>query len=182
MYTEAGTYVAEYESQLDCDSTYILVLGFIEIDTDVSLTDGTLTASFDEDDATYQWIDCSDNSPIAGATEQSFTPEETGSYAVIISWEDCADTSSCTTVEVVGIKEGSLQSLKIYPNPTRDFFFVDMEGQGTMEVFDFTGKLVAVESLDGETKINTTTLISGTYTLRIIHSNGNVFHERIVIN
>lgn len=52
-------------------------------DTAVTQSGNTLTAV--EAGASYQWINCATNQPIAGATGQSFTPVSSGSYAVQIT-------------------------------------------------------------------------------------------------
>ena len=45
---------------------------------------------------TYQWVDCNNgNAPIANATNPTFTPTSTGSYAVVLSEGGCSDISSC---------------------------------------------------------------------------------------
>jgi hypothetical protein len=55
--------------------------------------------------ASYQWIDCdNENTPITGATGQSFTPSMTGNYAAIVQMEDCIVMTDCHYVEV-GIVE-----------------------------------------------------------------------------
>lgn len=46
----------------------------------------------------YQWIDCSSQQPIANATNQTFTPNSNGSYAVIVSETECSDTSACVQI------------------------------------------------------------------------------------
>ncbi|MEK9612777.1 MAG: gliding motility-associated C-terminal domain-containing protein, partial [Flavobacteriaceae bacterium] len=65
-------------------------------ETEVLVEGNTLTAA--HPGAQYQWIDCENgNTPIAGATQQSFTPTEVkGSYAVqITTAEGCTLTSVC---------------------------------------------------------------------------------------
>lgn len=57
----------------------------------------TITA--DQDSASYQWIDCNYfNQSIPGATDQSYTPTVTGSYAVIITKNGCSYTSLCNNI------------------------------------------------------------------------------------
>ena len=76
--------------------------------------------------ATYQWIDCATgNVPILGATQRSFRRTVQGSYAVIISQNGCSDTSRCISSEQVGLKSEAADNLSIYPNPARDFFYLE---------------------------------------------------------
>ncbi|WP_417358629.1 LamG-like jellyroll fold domain-containing protein [Flavobacterium sp.] len=63
-------------------------------------TEGT-TITVGETDATYQWVDCNnDDTPIDGATNQSFIPEVSGNYAVIVTNGNCSWQSDCIEVTV----------------------------------------------------------------------------------
>jgi hypothetical protein len=55
---------------------------------------------------TYQWLDCNnDSSIIVGATSQTCTVLQNGSYAVELTFGSCVDTSSCDSFFNVGINE-----------------------------------------------------------------------------
>lgn len=70
----------------------------------VTQTDVTLTA--DQNNATYQWIDCdNNNSPISGETNQSYTPTVTGNYAVEVTVNGCTYVSECVLVDFTGVDE-----------------------------------------------------------------------------
>ncbi|WP_339708504.1 thrombospondin type 3 repeat-containing protein [uncultured Kriegella sp.] len=71
------------------------------IDNTVTLTDLTLTATFQNPDATYEWFDCVNNE-IAGAnaTARTFTPLISGSYAVRITLGSETVISNCTEVTI----------------------------------------------------------------------------------
>ncbi len=66
--------------------------------TTITSTDGTvLTAN--QGGATYQWINCTTTSPVAGATNQMFAPTENGDYQVQITFNGCPMVASaCTAV------------------------------------------------------------------------------------
>lgn len=71
------------------------------IDNTVTLNDLTLTATFQNTDATYEWFDCVNNE-IAGAntTARTFTPLISGSYAVRITLGSETVISNCTEVTI----------------------------------------------------------------------------------
>ncbi len=70
----------------------------------VTQTDVTLTA--DQNNATYQWIDCdNNNAPISGETNQSYTPTVTGNYAVEVTVNGCTSVSECILVDFTGVDE-----------------------------------------------------------------------------
>ena len=70
----------------------------------VTQTDVTLTA--DQNNGTYQWIDCdNNNAPISGETNQSYTPTATGNYAVEVTVNGCTSVSECVLVDFTGVDE-----------------------------------------------------------------------------
>ena len=60
----------------------------------------TLTAS--AVGAGYQWLNCNGYSIIAGQSTQSYTANVSGSYAVIVTQNGCADTSECYPIYIGG--------------------------------------------------------------------------------
>jgi hypothetical protein len=127
--TAPGVYTEVFQAQNSCDSTVTLTLAVSTVNSAVSHTLNTITAS--SANGTYQWIDCANgNSPIAGETGQSFTAPVSGTYAVIVTENGCTDTSACVTVAVTGIDEAITPHVDVYPNPVTGTFFVD--GKGTI--------------------------------------------------
>ncbi len=64
----------------------------------------TITFQPRQDSAAYQWMDCTLNTLIPGAVEQSYFPTSSGSYAVIVTLNGCVDTSDCVEL-IVGVFE-----------------------------------------------------------------------------
>jgi hypothetical protein len=116
IYTQSGTYNATIPNVFGCDSLITINLTIQNVDTVVSLNVNTLTAN--STGAQYQWIDCATNQPVAGATQQSFTPTYNGNFAVIITNGNCSDTSSCTSVSHVSLHEITSSTYSVQPNPT----------------------------------------------------------------
>jgi hypothetical protein len=85
------------------------------VDLSLSESNGTLTAN--QSGVNYQWIDCSSNISILGETDQVFTPNIDGSYAVVLSATICSDTSNCFDFETNNVIELNT-SVSIAPNPT----------------------------------------------------------------
>ena len=109
-----------------------------------------LTAS--QPNLNYQWIDCETNTPIAGATNQTFAPTVSGQYAVILSLGSCVDTSECKTSVVVGLNENEFSnSLVVYPNPTAGTLHIEFnkEHNGVAtRLLDMSGRVVLVKEFD----------------------------------
>lgn len=97
-----------------CTILHRLELTITPLDNGVQVNDTSLSAN--QAGANYQWIDCATNLPIAGATSQGFSPERSGDYAVVISFNGCEVTSDCQAISV----EPSLTGISAdyYPNPT----------------------------------------------------------------
>lgn len=127
---------------------FVLKLFDCQVDKSVVSNGNTFTA-VEAPPATYQWVDCNDNfSPIAGETNQSFTPSQNGSYAVEITLDGCSVLSECFSTNL-GIEENSLSgNISVYPNPSDDgvlnikSFDANIGG---IEVFTLQGKLIYAE-------------------------------------
>jgi len=100
VYLESGIFEQIIPNSAGCDSivTLNLQLGLL-MTAEVVQSGNTLVAQ--ESGFFYQWVDCNnDYNPIEGATEQSFTPEVSGNYALMIATNDCSYGSSCFEVTI----------------------------------------------------------------------------------
>ncbi len=145
--------------------------------TSVTQAGTTLTAQ--QTGATYQWINCNNNTAIAGATNQSYTATTNGNYSVVITGANgCSDTSACTAITTVGIDETHLENnISISPNPVKDYLNIRIADQQNFKI----EKLI-IKNMLGETvyvneknflKNNITQLAHGVYTVQIITGKGN---------
>ncbi len=164
--TEPG----EYYGSIGCDSTMVVNLSFYdELNTDVILMGITLTAV--ATGVSYQWINCADSSIVEGAVNQSFTPEESGDYAVIISNGPCFAVSDCYTVILTETGNISTDAVSVYPNPSDGFFTVNAgrySGRISLKVTDVTGYVVYQSDIAGEkTRIDMSNYPPGVYILTI---------------
>lgn len=121
-YTTSGVYTDLFTDVNSCDSTIVTTLTIHPlVNPGTTLNGLTITAT--ETGATYQWINCTTNSPIAGQTAQSFTATANGSYAVVVSNGNCSDTSACVNITDLGINEtAEAFGLQVYPNPGSGIF------------------------------------------------------------
>ena len=125
VFTATGTYTDVIPNAVGCDSTITINLTITTVDVSTTLAGETLTAG--ATGATYQWIDCDNgNSAITGETAQSFTATVTGNYAVVVTENNCTDTSACELVTVVGLPEFGLNNqVIVHPNPTSGEVTID---------------------------------------------------------
>ncbi len=101
LYYNDGTYQQKLITSVGCDSIVELQLTVSSITNTVSQSSAILqtTAS----GSSYQWIDCGNNTAINGATNSTFQPTQSGSYAVAVTYGNCTDTSACYTFSTVGL-------------------------------------------------------------------------------
>ena len=167
---------------VDCTGNGDGIAVFVEptaivIDATVTLAANTLTAT--ESGLDYQWVDCDNaNTPIDGATEQSFEATEDGNYAVIVSDGDCSVTSECTVVIVTGVAEqNGVDAFSVYPNPFNEMLTVrtnGLQGQVRIELFSMSGQVLINEVRNGleVNTVGTAQLAPGSYVLRLTSDNG----------
>jgi hypothetical protein len=135
------------------------------VTTDVTVQGNTITASASP--ATYQWINCSDNQPIDGATGASFTASQNGLYAVVISQNGCSSTSDCVAITNLSTKGFEQEGWKIYPNPVTDNLFIHVNDASEVMVIDLAGKIILRETLKpGSNTINVSEVSAGIYLLK----------------
>jgi hypothetical protein len=149
-YTESNnsaTYVLT--NAAGCDSLVTLNLNITQIDANTSLLGETITAN--AAGATYQWIDCNNNSPIAGQTNQTFTPTVSGNYAVIVGQNGCEETSDCVAVTIISVAEISADEIILFPNPSSGIFQIQStESIRNVRVYDAVGKEIDIDYMSRE--------------------------------
>ncbi len=128
-WTSSGTYSDTLVNAANCDSIITINLTINTVsDISTSLNGATITAN--NGSASYHWLDCgNNNSIIQGETSQTFTATTSGIYAVQLTENSCIDTSLCVNVANLEIVENEFgPDLKLYPNPTRGNFALDLGG------------------------------------------------------
>ena len=105
-----------------------------------------LTITATTSGAAYQWINCgTGNTPISGATSQSFTATSNGTYAVIVTQSGCSTTSACVTIATVGIEEKDLTGMRLFPNPTYGTVTLSVEKElsnASIRLISMSGQLI----------------------------------------
>jgi hypothetical protein len=178
-----GTYyaLANGNGCVSSNCAQIDVLVPNQINTTVNQNGATLTAA--ATGTTYQWVDCGNgNSPIAGATNQTFTPTAlTGSYAVLVTNGACSATSQCVLVDQNGIDDLNGIVFDVIPNPVDDqmtLLWTTSDLQD-MELVDAAGRLVFTKNISGknELNVNMEALRSGVYFVRMIGHSGTAVRQ-----
>ena len=161
-----------------CDTVVTLDLTITNVNaTVVAIDDSTLQAQSSSTGLIYQWVDCNDNfSPIAGANNVTFTTQNSGEYAVEVTFNNCSVISNCLTLPS---SISSLEALdknygfQLFPNPITNDFTISFDGVDNVEIIilDIHGKVMLQQSgiLD-QGRINISDFVAGTYFVKIINS------------
>lgn len=160
----AVTHTSTLISSQGCDSLIVTTLVPSSINNEITLSGNTLIAT--QTGASYQWIDCATSLPIQDATSQSFLPQVNGSYACIIGFNSCSDTSDCQSVDLVGQVELGENAWSVYPNPTSDQVSVDgIHVLKKLSVYSLAGEKVL--EIENSKTISFEELAEGSYILEI---------------
>lgn len=188
-YSASGTYSQTITNASGCDSVITLNLTIDSLpDTTIVENNGILSATAAA--TAYQWLDCDNgNSPIAGATNASFSPSRSGNYAVSISNGSCSALSACQNFLHIGIAAPAANSadFKVYPNPTHtQTFFLetpsDYSGNLRIQLYDALGRSLWTKELPQNSPTHQIELpaANSVYMLRLHGDNGFVQTWRIV--
>jgi len=138
--------------------------------------------------ATYQWVLCSPSYQIiSGATSQSYSVIPPGGYyAVIITQNNCTDTSSCYLSDhFAGIATySSNNQIEIYPNPNNGMFSIVTNTNQTMQcsMYDVNGKLVLSQTIqNGKADIDASQLSEGVYSISLIGTQGTINKKLVIV-
>lgn len=106
-------------------------------------------------------------------------------YYYFYDWEVQAESFECVSereevvvsIGTVGIDEGELESVKIFPNPTVNFVNVVIpevvDGAVQLEIFDVAGNLIQTrEIVAGTSFVELTKVAKGVYLLKLTSNNG----------
>jgi hypothetical protein len=119
----------------------------------------------------YDVVELPSGSIIACGYSQTLNPPKNWGWLVKVSKDGCVDTLNCFPMSSVGnfMME---QQIKVYPNPTTDFIYLDLPegGQSEYQIIDLSGNLIK-SGIVSDSKISTSLLSSGGYVLKVRSKN-----------
>lgn len=169
-YSKSGTYQQTLTNSKGCDSTLTVEITIKEVNTQVTQSGNTLTAS--ANNSTYQWVNCdNDNSPIQGETNKTFTATEDGNYAVIVTKEECSEMSECIDLTPSNINSAPKHlEMSLYPNPFSHVLNVKIKSNQPAEfkIWTITGEdLISGTLRDQDSQIDLSEIPAGIYMMSI---------------
>ncbi len=80
------------------------------------------------------------------------------------------------------IGQAERNTISISPNPTQDYFIVNMDGKQLIDIaiYDTTGRLIKTQKTNSNSKINISDLKSGIYFLQLTDANKQVFSSKLI--
>lgn len=171
-YSTSGTYTNMLTRMNGCDSLVTTNLS-VDAPIDISTFNSEADIKANATGASYQWIDCDHNNAIlVGETGQSFIPLANGNYAVIVSVNNCSDTSACVNFLTTGIKNIGLRNqIKIYPNPGTTFVFVETTfSSGSIVLLNALGQEIKSSTISSQKeRIDLSYLAKGIYFIKVVN-------------
>jgi len=177
-YLTDGIFQQHYLTKFGCDS--IVELHLTTNKATIARNLSSLVA--DQNNGQYQWISCSTGAIIPGATAQSYQPQQSGNYAVIVNFAGCSDTSDCYYYSPLSLNEILSSQIKVAPNPFKNELKINLGNVHTdyLEVYSLIGELIDTQKIQSEEIVlNTKEWPQGMYLLRMISSSGIVI-KRVV--
>lgn len=183
-YNYSGVFDVNFQTVSGCDSIIKLHL-HVKSNVNTSVTTAAQNELIAvENNADYQWVDCDDNySHIAGAINQSFTPDQSGNYAVIISDGYCTDTSDCISVTISSIENNELNHIQIGPNPSKDQLIIsNINEEVQVEIINLNSKVIFNKSgIKSDLIIDLKNYNKGIYIIRISNNKSEIIRKVIRI-
>jgi NAD-dependent dihydropyrimidine dehydrogenase PreA subunit len=153
------------------------------IDPEIIAIGNSIHAQADTLTSTFQWIDCTDGSPIPGATGVTFTPSVSGDYAVMVTQGSCVETSECENITIVGLDKPIRRDVTIFPNPVKDLINMETDANilgATFRIYDTQGMEVATGRIATNTpEVRIGDLPDGIYLMKI-ESDDEILSVRFV--
>ncbi len=118
---------------------------------------------------TFQWY--LNNVAINGATQSTYTFNQNGSYAVLITDIDgCSYMSDPFVVTNTGLLQLKANSVNIFPNPAHDKISIMSPANATIKIMDVTGRLVMMDDVlaNDRKEVNITGLKKGVYSIEVV--------------
>jgi hypothetical protein len=183
IYNSTGIYIDSFSNQFGCDSVVELKLVVKpSFNNTISQVGSSLFAN--QQNVTYQWYNCTLNQIVNSETSQFYTPNISGSYAVICNNGICSDTSNCKAFTITSNNSVyNNDRIIIYPNPNNGCFYFENLIANKIEITNTFGQLIPFEYEKSIREIKLSNNSSGIYFLKIFNITGKVFYQKInVIN
>lgn len=116
----------------------------------------------------YQWF--LNNSPIAGATDSSYTVMQNGFYTVQgTAPNGCSVKSAIASIQFLGIETIRPEMIKIYPNPAASIVYIDAPANVNVALCSVDGRVL--QNLKNARQLDVSGIADGVYMIRVMDEN-----------
>lgn len=139
------------------------------LDVPTSTTNNIISTPF-LSNATYQWFECNNLTPIPGATSDTYLPPAAGGYAVQVNVNSCSNMSNCVTFNpVTALEENLIENsnlLTIFPNPAKSVITIKSSRPTEIYLQNMIGQSLMNIRVKGTETIDMSALSSGLYFIK----------------
>ena len=162
--------------------TQNVIVNGIDVTTTLDV-DGVTISSNNTAATNYIWINCIDDTQIPGETNVDFIATAVGDYAVIVTEENCTDTSNCVNVNILGLEDIIFEDFILYPNPTADgMFTISYEGViQKIDIVDMLGRVISLPVNLETNVIDGSELATGKYMVRLYTESNTILQQGVVV-
>ncbi len=172
--TKTQTYYVSSVNGLGCEGSRTSIDATVVNLTPAAITVVDLTTIQSNYASGNQWY--LNGTAIAGATGATLKATQSGSYQLVVTSNGC--TTTATLEFVVTADEQNLEGIKLYPNPVKGLFTIEVshDGQPEAELLNAAGKTIAQLSFTDDgvkyfSSYNLSGESSGMYLVKIYQSN-----------
>lgn len=138
---QGGNYQLEVYTNASCkDSSAVVVVTLLAAPAPVitQQNDSLFTTTF----SSYQWL--RNNNVIVGANQRHYKPTQSGDYRVLVTHASgCRDTSEVFPYFMSSVADLLGVNFRFWPNPARDWIYLDTESGYEVQLYDLQGRLVS---------------------------------------
>ena len=184
----SGTYTVTVTDAGGCASTSVVTVAAYPV-PNPTITQAGNTLTSGQTWVTYQWL--LNGSNISGATSNSYTATQTGSYSLMVTdTNGCMAVSNAVTITIVGVTNamGEWMDLTLYPNPSHGTFRLRTASPVNcgiaVTIHDMVGKNLfeqALPELSYEAQFDVRKLAAGTYFVNVRSELGHYKQFKLVV-
>ncbi|MFA6199765.1 MAG: M6 family metalloprotease domain-containing protein [Bacteroidales bacterium] len=186
-----GTYTQNLQTIRGCDSTVTLVLtvNSIAIPSNLLVESGLNYFMFSWQGDAETYIIYRNNDSIATVSDTSYQDNDlvigtNYCYKIKAIRGNCESEISDEVCKIFSsLEDINITNLRVYPNPANNYIIIEGEGIEEIEVYNISGQKIYSEKVNRQEtiKVNTSEYLPGTYSFKIIFSDGNVSNKKVII-
>ncbi len=132
-------------------------------------------------DGSFHWVPSGDVDLTSMAAQSSYVAfKYTSTNEQSSTWE--VDDILIYGIQGVGIPETDRENVTLYPNPAADYFNINVDAGGQLNIMDLAGKNVMTTQLQkGSNRINISELHPGIYLVRVKNNDNKILLGRLLV-